>query len=431
MKNLFPNAFQRFVTTEARGGFVLLLSACIALLIANSAWTDAYTRLLGLPIAIGIGPHSISLALRDWINDGLMAVFFLLVGLEIKRELIAGELSSFRQAALPIAAAIGGMIVPAALYLLVNINGPGLRGWAIPMATDIAFALGALALLAPRAPIAAKVFLTALAIVDDMGAVLIIGFFYSETIVWTAVGGAIALALLLIVFNATGVRRIWPYLLAGVGLWFFVHESGIHATIAGIILAFTIPTRTRINAQEFSHQARGLLDEFDRSETGDLLVLTSKGQQETLFTLEQASEGVTAPILKLEHVLHNFSAFAVMPLFAFANAGISIAASQPDLQILFGVLAGLIVGKPLGVMAAAYLAVKFRVAKLPEGVGWSSLHGYAWLAGIGFTMSLFIAMLAFDDAALLNAAKIGILSGSLLAGAIAAISLRLTRKAFA
>jgi NhaA family Na+:H+ antiporter len=418
--------FQRFFRTETVGGSILLLFALAALVLANSPLAKVYEHFWQIPLTVGIVDHSLSLTLHQWINDALMAVFFLLVGLEIKRELLVGELASVKKAALPIACAIGGMIVPAAIYWMFNRTGIGARGWGIPMATDIAFALGALALIAPRAPIGAKVFLTALAIVDDMGAVIVIAFFYSEAIAWSALSGAAVLLLILIGFNAIGVRRLWPYLLAGVVFWFFIHESGIHGTVAGVLLAFTIPTHTRINATEFSRKARALLGQFDRTETGDSVVLTSKGQQETLFALEHASEGVTAPILRLEHALHNLSAFVVMPLFAFANAGVRISGPVQHAAIGIGVMAGLIIGKPLGVTAAAFVAVKSGIAKLPDGLCWRSLLGYAWLAGIGFTMSLFIAMLAFDGAPPVNGAKLGTFAGSLLAGIIAAIILKTT-----
>ena len=420
--------FQRFFRTETVGGSILLLFALAALVLANSPLARVYEQFWQIPLTIGIVDHSLSLTLREWINDALMAVFFLLVGLEIKRELLVGELASVKKAALPIACAIGGMIAPAAIYWMFNRTGIGARGWGIPMATDIAFALGTLALIAPRAPIGAKVFLTALAIVDDMGAVIVIALFYSSAMAWSALSGAAVLLLILIGFNATGVRRLWPYLLAGVVFWFFIHESGIHGTVAGVLLAFTIPTHTRINATEFSRKARALLGQFDRTETGDSVVLTSKGQQEALFALEHASEGVTAPILRLEHALHNFSAFVVMPLFAFANAGVRISGPVQHAAIGIGVMAGLIIGKPLGVTAAAFVAVKSGIAKLPDGLGWRSLLGYAWLAGIGFTMSLFIAMLAFDGNSPVNGAKLGTFAGSLLAGIIAAIILKTTAR---
>jgi NhaA family Na+:H+ antiporter len=277
------------------------------------------------------------------------------------------------------------MVVPALIYLIFNLRGLGAHGWGIPMATDIAFALGALNLIAPRAPIGAKVLLTALAIVDDMGAVLVISLFYSQAIIWSALGGAAVMLLVLIGFNLMGIRRLWPYLLVGVVLWYFVHASGVHATIAGVALAFTIPTHSRINAREFS------------------------------------------PGLRLEHALHNFSAFVVMPLFAFANAGVKIDLSLQHAEIGFGILAGLLFGKPLGIMLFALVAVKTGIASLPQAVNWRSLLGYGFLAGIGFTMSLFIAMLAFDDTASVNAAKRGIIAGSLLAGVAGAAMLRAGR----
>jgi NhaA family Na+:H+ antiporter len=424
VRKIQPTIFQRFFRTEAAGGSVLLLFGIAALALANSPLADAYERFWQIRLTAGIGERSLSLTLHQWINDGMMAAFFLLVGLEIKRELIVGELASVRKAALPISCAMGGMIVPAAIYWLCNMNGLGARGWGIPMATDIAFALGALALLVPRAPIGARIFLAALAIVDDMGAVLIIAIFYSHALAWSALTGAALMLAVLIGFNAMGVRRLWPYLLAGIALWYFVHESGVHATVAGVALAFTIPTHTRINAVEFSRKVRDLMDRFDRTESGDFLILTSKGQQETLFTIEHASEAVTAPILRLERALHNFSAFVVMPLFAFANAGVRIGGPLQHAEVTVGVLLGLVIGKPLGITAAAFVAVKSGIGQLPRGVGWRSLLGYACLAGIGFTMSLFIAMLAFDETTPVNAAKTGILAGSLLAGIAGAIVLR-------
>jgi Na+:H+ antiporter, NhaA family len=425
LKQVPLTIFQRFFRTETLGGLVLLVFGLAALAIANSPLAEAYNQIWEIPLTLGIAPHELSLSLHEWINDGLMAVFFLLVGLEIKRELLAGELSSAQQAALPIACAIGGMVVPAMIYLIFNFRGQGAHGWGIPMATDIAFALGALNLIAPRAPIGAKVLLTALAIVDDMGAVVVIALFYSHGIVWSALGGAAVTLLVLIGFNLIGIRRLWPYLLVGVVLWCFVHASGVHATIAGVALAFIIPTHSRINAQEFSTEARSLLDEFDRTETGDFLVLTSKGQQETLFALERASGGAIAPVLRLEHALHNFSAFVVMPLFAFANAGVKIDLSLQHAEVGLGILAGLMFGKPVGIMTAALIAVKAGIAKLPQAVNWRSLLGYACLAGIGFTMSLFVAMLAFEEAALIDAAKRGIIAASLLAGVAGAVMLRM------
>ncbi|HZS19010.1 MAG TPA: Na+/H+ antiporter NhaA [Candidatus Udaeobacter sp.] len=428
MKKLQPTIFQRFFRTETAGASVLLLFGIGALLLANSPLADAYEHLWQVRLAFGNTEHPLSLTLHQWINDGLMALFFLLVGLEIKRELVVGELASVRKAALPIICAIGGMLVPAALYLICNPTGANARGWGVPIATDIAFCLGALSLIAPNAPNGARVFLASLAIVDDMGAVLAIALFYSHGLAWTALAGAGIIICLLITLNVIGVRHLWPYLLAGIALWYFVHESGVHATIAGVILAFTIPTNTRINAAEFSRKARRVLDQFDQTESGDQLVLTSKGQQEALFAIDRASEGVTAPILRLEQALHNFSAFFVMPLFAFANAGVRIGSQPHQAEVTVGVLLGLILGKPLGVMIAAAVAVKSGIGVLPRGVRWVSLLGCACLAGIGFTMSLFIAMLAFDEPGPLNAAKSGILAGSLVAGVAGGVVLRIASR---
>src|SRR6185436_17750194 len=301
--------------------------------------------------------------------DGLMAIFFLLVGLEVKRETLAGELSSPRQAALPIAAAVGGMAVPMIVYLLATGGGIAQRGWAVAMATDIAFALGALALVAPRAPAGLKIFLAALAIVDDIGAVLVIALFYTGQIAGQALLIAGLCAALLIALNRLQIRALTPYLLTGVALWFYVHQSGVHATIAGVVLAMAIPIQTRINAAEYSAQARELLASFDRTETGDLLVLTSRGQQDAIFAIGRANLHVLAPLLRLEHALHGLSAFLVMPLFAFSNAGVTWSGLSVDRVTLAGFL-GLALGKPLGIMGAAFAAVRARLAGLPQGVNW-------------------------------------------------------------
>ncbi len=416
--------FQRFFQTEAAGGALLLLCGAAAIALANSPLAQRYEEFWNHQLTVVAGGRELSLTLHGWINDGLMAVFFLLVGLEIKRELLAGELASPRQAALPIAGAVGGMVLPAVIYGFMTSGTAGARGWGIPMATDIAFALGTLSLIAPRAPTGAKVFLAALAIVDDIGAVLVIALFYTSTVSWTAVAAAATTLALLVGLNFWGIRRLTPYLVLGVVLWFFVHESGVHATIAGVLLAFTIPTRTRLNALEFSHRARGILEEFDRTETGDYLVLTSKGQQEALFALERASEEVTEPLLRLEHSLHSFAAFFVMPLFALANAGVPLTGPVVDKGVAAGAGIGLAIGKPLGITLAAYVAVALGLATRPRHVSWLTLHACAWLGGIGFTMSLFVATLAFDGTPLLDAAKIGIIGGSLGAGVVAVFVMR-------
>ena len=427
MPSQSPNPFQEFFKSQAAGGILLLVCACAALVAANSGLAHRYHDLWSTRVAIGAGGRDLSLTIHQWINDGLMAVFFLLVGLEIKREALAGELASPRQAALPIAAAIGGMIVPALMYVLVSGSGPSARGWAIPMATDIAFALGVLAMAAPRAPAGLKVFLAALAIVDDIGAVLIIALFYSGAIILHGVLMAALCLAILIALNLTGVRALMPYLLVGTGLWFYVHESGVHATIAGVLLALTIPVHTRITAAEYSARARALLDEFDRTETGDLNVLTSKGQQQAIFEIGHANLQVMAPVLRLEHALHGLSAFLIMPLFAFSNAGVTLTGLSVD-HVTLGVVLGLVIGKPLGIMGAAFAGVRSRVAALPEGVTWTKTLGCGFLGGIGFTMSLFIAMLAFAGSPFLDSAKVGILVASACAGVTGAIVTRMAQR---
>jgi NhaA family Na+:H+ antiporter len=402
----------------------LILCACVALVAANSPWSAAYHGVWATRITIGVGAQALTLSLHQWINDGLMATFFLLVGLEIKREALVGELSSPRQAVLPIVAAFGGMVVPALMYVLVAGEGAAARGWAIAMATDIAFALGVLAMAAPRAPIGLKVFLAALAIVDDIGAVLVIALFYTGDIAWHGVEMAGLCLLALVALNRFRVRWLTPYVGVGVALWFFVHESGVHATLAGILLALAIPVRTRIDAVEYSAWARGLLDEFDRMETGDRSVLTSKGQQEAIAALEHASEQAIAPLLRLEHTLHGWSAFVVMPLFAFSNAGVTLSGLSVD-RVALAVFMGLAVGKALGITAAAFVTIRSGLAALPHGVTWTALHACGWLGGIGFTMSLFIATLAFEGTSLLDSAKVGILTASTVAGIVGAVGVRL------
>ncbi len=422
--------FQYFARTGAFSGVLLLISAALALAWANSPWYASYFGAWDERLAVGVAGRSLDLSLHSWLNDGLMAAFFLLVGLEIKREMLVGELASIRQAALPIAAALGGMVVPALFYVSVNPGGPTAAGWGIPMATDIAFALGILMLLGSRIPLGLKVFLTALAIVDDMGAVVVIGVFYSDALHLLPLGLSAGCVLALIGLNVAQVRRLLPYMIIGVALWLAMHEAGIHPTIAGVILALSIPSRTRINAEEFSARARTLLSEFEQAETGDLLVLTSKGQQEVVHALERASEGVQAPLLRLEHGLQPLVQYGIMPLFAFANAGVRLGGTEgpPVTSVTLGILLGLLVGKPAGIMLFSWLAVRLNLASLPLGTSWRFIHGAAWLGGIGFTMSLFIATQAFGGTAHLFPAKVGILLGSTTAGVVGAVVLRRARR---
>ncbi len=372
-----------FMDGEAAGGLVLMAFAVLALLVANSPISETYFEALQAKA----GPLSVQL----WINDGLMAVFFLLVGLEIKREVLDGELASSPQRILPGLCALGGMLVPALVYIAFNRHDPAaMRGWAVPTATDIAFALGVLSLLGSRVPVALKVFLTALAIIDDLGAVVIIALFYTNELSVSYLVGAAALLALLVVFNKKGVRLLWPYLIVGAVLWVLVLKSGIHATLAGVALAMTLP-------------------------------LDATGGT------RRPKDEANSPLLRLEHALHRVVPFLIIPVFGFANAGLSfegLGVEQLIAPLTLGVAGGLLIGKLIGVLGSAFLAVKLGIAQLPSGANWTQMTGIAALCGIGFTMSLFIGLLAFArDPILQDEVKIGILLGSLIAGTLGAIIL--------
>jgi NhaA family Na+:H+ antiporter len=408
--------FREFTAREASGGVLLMAAAVIALVWANSPFADSYDALWSTTFTIGAGEFVLAKSLHLWINDGLMAVFFLVVGLEIKREVLVGELASARRAILPIAAAAGGAILPAILFLLVAGGDPeAVRGWGVPMATDIAFALGVLALLGSRVPLGLRIFLTALAIVDDLLAVLVIAVFYSSDLSVTALGVAGAILVALLVANRLGVRRPVVYALLGIALWVAVLQSGIHATVAGVLLAMTIPARTRIDPADFLERARGFLADFGRQVGDD----PDDEHHAALWELEDLTEHAQAPMLRMEHALHPWVAFLIVPLFALSNAGVPIGgdlvatASEP---VVLGVLVGLVLGKQIGITLAAWLVVRAGLAALPDGVTWRHIYGAAWLGGIGFTMSLFVADLAFGASPTLALAKIGILTASVVAG---------------
>jgi Na+:H+ antiporter, NhaA family len=411
--------FQRFAQQETSSGVVLLGCAIVALTWANSPWGASYERLWEQPITIGHVRWGLTMSLHHWINDGLMAIFFFVVGLEIKRELLIGELSTRQTAALPIAGALGGMIVPALIYAAFNVGTDGARGWGIPMATDIAFALGALSLLGPRVPTAFKIFLAALAIADDLGAVVVIAVFYTADLSMLSLGAAAALLAVLFGANRLGARHAAVYALLGIALWFALLTSGVHATIAGVLLALTIPARTRINESEFIACVERSLADFRAADEPGTTVLTSRGHQDAVQQLEEACEGAQAPLFKLEDKLHGFVAFGIMPLFALANAGVRVSGGSASIlssAIALGIVLGLVIGKPIGITLFSWLAARAGIAALPGEANWGTLHGVSWLGGIGFTMSLFIANLAFAGTPHLEEAKLGILVASSIAG---------------
>ncbi len=407
--------FQEFAAVEASGGIVLLACTAIALAWANSPWAERYDRFWSTTLTIGAPGFALSKPLLLWIDDGLMAVFFFVIGLEIKREILVGELSTPRNALLPIAAALGGMLAPAAIYAAVNAGGPGARGWAVPMATDIAFALGVLAMLGRRVPLALKVFLAALAIVDDLGAVLVIALFYTGKIGWGPLALAAVAFAALVAANCAGVRRPLPYVLIGMVMWVAILKSGVHATLAGVLVAMTIPARPRIDVPAFLASARAILDDLEGA-AGD-----QEKRMAAVQALEVACEHVETPLQRLEHALHPWVTFLILPVFALANAGVSLrgdlAGAFAD-RIALGVVLGLVLGKQIGIALASWLAVRTGLAALPAGVTWRHIYGAAWLGGIGFTMALFIAGLAFEDPAQLARAKTGILAASAVAGAV-------------
>ena len=381
--------FKWFFKLEAASGLVLLLSAIIALIISNSNLAELYFSSLNKYLFIGINNFGIKLSVIHWINDALMAIFFFFVTLEIKREFLQGELSNIKQALLPIIAAVGGMLVPALIYVFINIDNPEtLNGWAIPSATDIAFSLGVLSLLGSRVPISLKVFLTALAIIDDLGAIVIMALVYSGDLSFKYLGLMLLAFILLLALNKFNIKKFLPYLIIGLFLWDFTHQSGIHATIAGVLLACTIPHR----------------------------------KKEKDFSL----------LIKLEHAISPYVAYGIMPIFAFANAGVSLEGlsfSSLLSQVPLGILLGLFLGKQFGVFAFSYASIKLKLAQMPNNSNWVNLYGVGILTGIGFTMSLFVGNLAFvTNPEFIDGVKIGVLSGSLLSTVVGYLLLLLTSK---
>ena len=412
---------------------MLLAATAVALIWANSPYAESYHHTWETPLTFGLGAWSAQWTLHHLINDGLMVVFFFLVGLEIKREMLAGELKTVRTAALPMIAALGGMVIPALLYAIINGGGPGAAGWGVPMATDIAFALGVLALLGDRVPTGLKVFLAALAIVDDIGAVLVIALFYSGGVSWMALGAAAVILLVAAGANAAGVRRPWSYGLLGVALWVAVLASGVHATVAGVLLAMAIPVRTRVDETAFLTGARRALADFDAAAMitaadPNTTVLSNTEHHTALEELETLAERAQPPLIRMEHALHGIVAFGIMPIFALANAGVPLGGETLreglTSPIAIGALVGLTLGKPIGIAGFSWLAVRMGLATLPGGVTRRMLVGAGVLGGIGFTMALFIAGLAFGDSRSLEAAKMGVLGASALAGVAGYLILR-------
>jgi NhaA family Na+:H+ antiporter len=399
--------FTRFLHVQAAGGIVLLLATIAALVLANSPWSDGFLKFWKTPVGFTIGGFEMNYYLQHWINDGLMVLFFFVVGLEVKRELVLGELREMRRAALPIAAAIGGMVVPAGIYLALQYGKAGERGWGIPMATDIAFVVGCMAVLGSRFPHGLRIMLLSLAIADDIGAIVVIALGYTEGLNWWALAGAGVGLIFVWVLARLGVRSFLTYLVLGLFVWLGFHESGIHATIAGVILGLMTPARnyvTPATLQSVLNHANDILA------MGDFDPHTHR--LDPIRQVRRASREIVSPLVYLEHTLNPWVAFLILPLFALANAGVRVQPSDLTSPIAIAVLLGLLIGKPVGILVASWLAVRLRIASLPDGVNWVMLVGGGLLCGIGFTMALFVASLALEGS-LLDQAKIGVLAGSI------------------
>jgi NhaA family Na+:H+ antiporter len=423
----YISTFQDFITKEAMSGFLLFAATILAVLVANSSLSATYFELWSTPVGLALGDLDITMSLSMWVNDGLMALFFLMVGLEIKREMLIGELSSVRKASFPVVAAVGGMAIPALVYVGFNPSNP--IGFGVPMATDIAFALGILLLLGNRVNPALKLFLVALAVVDDLGAVLVVATVYTSEIHTTYFLHAILVYALIWILNFKGVKALWPYMILGIFLWVYIHAIGIHATIAGVLLAFAIPISSKINEKYFIDNSKQAIDEFENNV--DKNPILNHHQIDALENIAYGYEKVQNPLVKLEHQLHGFSAFFIMPLFAFANAGVIIDFSgvSQHLMIVLGVVFGLVIGKPIGIVGFTYLASKMKLIHKPDNLSWEEIVAVGFIAGIGFTMSIFITNLAFVDEVIVSAVKLGIFIASFIAGVLGVLLINKAAKA--
>lgn len=419
---------QKYIYTESIGGIVLLVATIVALVWANSPWREEYHHILEAHLHIDVTIFYVDLSIEEWINDGLMALFFFVIGLEIKREVLYGQLSTLRSAALPAIAAIGGMVVPASIYLLLNLGGDGLRGWGIPMATDIAFALGVLALLGRRIPMELRVFMLGLAVVDDLGAIAVIAVAYTETIDFGQLGMTAGLIVAMILANRLGLRQ--PVITAVLAflIWVAVLNSGVHATVAGVLIAGLTPARSMLSREEFASESDALLAEYRTA----LAAGDHQRADAILGEVEEISQATEAPLERLERLIHPWSSYVILPLFALANAGIEFSkgtfGEATSSSVTIGVFAGLVLGKLVGITLFPWVASRLGIVDLPRGITWLHIAGVALVGGIGFTVAIFVTGLAFDDHALVDNAKMGILAASLIAGLVGYCLLRFVAK---
>lgn len=422
----------RFINNSTTGGIVLFVSALVALIAANSPWAEEWHHIWEHKLSIGVDEYVLSKTLHHWINDGLMAIFFFVIGLELKREVMAGELSTPKDAVLPLMAGLGGMVVPALIYTAFNYGTPASSGWGIPMATDIAFALGILYMLGDKVPTSLKIFLTALAIADDLGAVLVIALFYTSDVSFVSLGVGAGFMGVLIAANLLGVRNTVFYGIMGIGgLWLAFLMSGIHATVAGVLAALTIPANVKIEDTRFIEKIRKLTRDFEAAESNDVSLVTGE-QLHILEDIRYYTKAALTPLQRLEHGMHPLVAFVVMPIFALANAGITFSGdvvASVTSPVALGIIFGLIVGKFVGIVGFSRIMVSTKLATLPEGTNWLHIYGAALLASVGFTMSLFITELAFSDPTFVLQAKFGVLIASLFGGTTGFLLLRRASKA--
>lgn len=424
--------FEYFLQAQTTTGLILMIMTLLALVLANSPAAEYYTDFFHTKIELNVGSWKLSHSLHHWINDGLMAIFFFAIGLEIKREVMVGELSNLKVAILPILAAVGGMVFPALIYMTINTGQAGADGWGIPMATDIAFAISVLVLLGKRVPPALVTFLVALAIVDDLGAVLVIALFYTDQIHMLPLVLASISFVILVIFNRIGIHMILAYFIVGIFMWFFMLESGVHATIAGVIAALAIPSIPKQTAVGFRNNAKVLLDEYDSYDLENTKGMNER-QKAILLKLQDNIDHIGSPAAKLEHAMHLPVALVIIPLFALANAGIAIdfssLGSTITTPVSMGIMIGLLLGKVIGIFGVSWLTIKLKVATLPKNSTMSQIFGVAFLGGIGFTMSIFVADLAFANSdKLVFQAKVGILAASLFAGLFGYFWLRFVSK---
>ena len=430
--NRIATPFEHFIHAQTTTGLILFLTTTLTLIVANSGLSETYEHFIHLNIDFNVGEWKLSHSLQHWVNDGLMAIFFFMVGLEIKREILIGELSNIKDAMLPILAAIGGMVLPALIYIGINFGTEGVHGWGVPMATDIAFAISALVLLHKEVPKALVTFLVALAIVDDLGAVLVIALFYTEQIHLLPFSLAIGAFLVMLLFNRFGIHSVLAYFLVGVILWFFLLESGVHATISGIIAAIAIPSQPKLTPVDFTNHTKNLLNEYDNYPVSTDHTM-HEAQKAILLNIKDRIDAVGSPSAKLEHDLHLPVSLVIIPLFALANAGVALDFSSIHTTALepisLGIILGLLLGKSLGIFGVSWIAVKLGVAKLPTHSTFSQIFGVAILGAIGFTMSIFIADLAFlGDEAHIFQAKTAVLISSVIAGTLGFLWLKFIAK---